>query len=172
MIRLTLDAAWRRMDKIPKFQEKINSAGRGRAASSRTVVLGVAFDDETRGRKRRVSVGGLRRIDVDHDVFDNWKLFLNRFVNVSRDGMRLASEFATPADHMKLIKAVRELIAALPGLAETYRKLRHIQRLYPDCPAGYAIDSVLAAGDEAWVLDTDAALAELRAFLEKGPRAD
>ena len=90
----------------------------------------------------------------------------------ARDGMRLAAEFATPADHMKLIKAVRELIAALPGLAETYRKLRRIQRLYPDCPAGHAIDSVLAAGDEAWVLDTDAALAELRAFLEKGPRAD
>ena len=89
MIRLTLDAAWRRMDKIPKFQEKINSAGRGRAASSQAVVLIVAVDDETRGRKRRVSVGGLRRIDVDHDVFDNWKLFLNRFVNVSRDGMRL-----------------------------------------------------------------------------------
>jgi hypothetical protein len=87
----------------------------------------------------------------------------------ARDGMRLAAEFATPADHMKLIKAVRELIAVLPSLAETYRKLRHIQRLYPDCPAGRAIDSALASGDEAWVLDTDAALAELRAFLEKGP---
>ena len=86
--------------------------------------------------------------------------------------MRLAAEFAGPADHMKLITAVRELIAALPGLAETYRKLRGLQRRYPDCPAGRAIDAVLASGDEAWVLDTDAALAELRAFLEKGPAAN
>ncbi len=88
-------------------------------------------------------------------------------VRAVRDGMRLSGEFHGAEDRTRLIDAVRDLIACLPRLAETYRKLRHIQKMYPDCLAGKAIDSTLALGDEAWVLDTDAALAELRAFLEK-----
>ena len=84
------------------------------------------------------------------------------------DGMKLAADMASDSDRMHLIQSIRELIGILPGLAETYRKLRRLQRMYPDCLAGKAIDSALAEGEEEWVLNTEKAVAELKAFLENG----
>lgn len=86
-------------------------------------------------------------------------------VRNARDGMRLYPDLATDTDRFAVQSDVRRLLRELPAFADNCRAAKRILEAYPDCPAAAAIRSSLEIADAAWVLDTDNALEELRAWL-------
>ena len=83
------------------------------------------------------------------------------------DGLKLEKDFSDSEERAKLVQDVRQLIRDLPSIAKTYREARMIHDAYPDCPAGRALESLLAASYEEKVIDTDRTIAGLRDWLAR-----
>ncbi len=112
----------------------------------------------------------------DQRITEKFATVMSKFSNYSgdmgmillrnaRDGMKLYKELAGDADRYAVIEDVRLLIKALPELAENCREAKTILDAYPDCLAATAIRSSLELCDCEWVMDTDNAIAELKAWL-------
>jgi len=82
------------------------------------------------------------------------------------DGIKLFPQLADDNGRFAVIKDVRNLIAQLPELAETYRTALKIAGAYPDSLAARIVHGTLSVGEKDAVLNPEKTLRQLREWLE------